>query len=578
MYKLAYRIIGFVISLQLCCSSLVAAAIPAFPGAEGFGAESLGGRGDGSVKPKIIAVDTLDDVVARDGKTSLREAVKYPGPRIIIFRVGGIIFLDKPLEIIEPYITIAGQTAPGPGITLAHHGISITKGCHDVIIRYLRVRNFFVEGDNGSSMDGIQVYGQTKNYTIDNIIIDHCSIAWAIDENIDFHGYIKNYTVQWCIIAEGALYGHDKGPHSMGLLSGGVGSEKLTRGSIHHNIFTNNRGRNPRISGGDTFEFTNNVVYNWYNNGAAAFDAKINVRFAGNYYIPGKDTDIKDGERYVITVPPPLSGNTPKIYIKDNIAPGRVNDDEDDWNVGVIYVSYNDKGYKKIKADKDRYGLTSLQPFSSLKVVSPKVALDDVLDHAGASFPFRDKHDIRLVKEITYVAGKYPDQRIKKKDPFLSSSGPSVGNAVDVLMLKTPKVSLGKKNISGRYRVKEGQSQLNARKSLLSQLLQKGNINDGERQEILLEKTGRYEWKTETLIVPDQKTVLNIMPDSKFPLLLDSDNDGLPDTWEEQHASSPNDRDTDGDGVDDGLEDADGDGYLNIEEYINTLPVISFSQ
>lgn len=570
--------VGCILILQLFCVSFVVAAIPAFPGAEGFGEESRGGRGDGSVKPRIIAVNTLDDVVARDGKISLREAVNFPGPRIIIFRVGGIIFLDKPLDIKEPYITIAGQAAPGPGITLAHHGISITKGCHDVIIRYLRVRNFFVEGDRGTTLDGILLYGKTKSDMINNVIIDHCSFSWAIDENVDFHGFVGKYTIQRCIIAEGSVFGHGKGQHSMGLLSGGNGSAGLTRGSIHHNIFVHNGGRNPRISGGHTFDFINNVVYDWYNNNAASFASPIKVNFIGNRYLAGADTSANLSSRHIISVPAPVNTNDiPHLYIKDNITPLRLNRLSDEWDIGVVWYSRSSKGaYIRNPADKKLYGLESSTLSSSITITSSEAVIRDVLGDAGSNFPFRDKLDRRLCDEIRYTTKKYPKQNINKNDINLGCRGANDGQISDVLTFYAKDNSDNKKYLPRQYKIKKNQTIQQAKEALFDLMIKRNTASYFDKARILNGEDQRYIWKVVKKTIPSESTVIDIMPDDEFPLLLDSDNDGLPDGWENEHGSSSNKLDTDNDGIEDGLEDDDGDGYLNIEEYINALPSMDF--
>ena len=578
MYKLMYKIIVFLIFLQLCCTSFVVAAIPAFPGAAGFGANSIGGRGYGSVKSKIIAVDTLKDVVARDGKTSLREAVQFSGPRIIIFRVGGIIFLDKPLEIIEPYITIAGQTAPGPGITLAHHGMSITNGCHDVIIRYLRVRNFFAEGDNGAAMDGLLFYGRTKEEMVDKIIIDHCSFAWAIDENVNSWDYVRRYTIQWSIIAEGAVFGHHKGNHSMGLLSGGKASENLTSGSIHHNLFMHNCGRNPRISDGRIFDVYNNVVYDWSNNNAAAIVSSVQVNFIGNLYVAGPGTSTIPENRNIVSVPDSSNSNIgPRLYIKGNLAPHRPRQTGDEWQIGIGWFQEGPKGHwHHIPAEKKQFALQSpASPWVS-GAEDAMTASEKILLHAGTSFPVRDKLDQRLVYEMSNVLENYPDQQIQSQNMELGNCGPGDGVIADVLIIKPANDLRYKKYLPRQYRIAKGQTLKQAKSSHLDIIVKAGRITAKEKLNILNDSSGLFKWEIVKRVIPDANTVSNIAPDSGFPLLLDSDNDGLPDGWENENGLSPRSRDTDGDDIDDGLDDDDGDGYLNIEEYINALPLMNF--
>src|SRR5215471_5276536 len=218
----------------------------ALPGAEGFGAQTPGGRGG-----RVWFVRNLND----EGPGSFRAVVTAQGPRIVIFRVGGLITLKSPIKITEPFLTIAGQTAPGDGICLRGSEISILT--HDVIARYLRFR----PGDiSGGEVDALNIMGASRD-----VIVDHCSATWSIDECLSPSGAISNVTVQWCLIAEGLNRSiHSKGSHGYGSLaraSGGV--------TLHHNLWAHNEERNPRL--GDnygrgtppTFDFRNNVMYDW---------------------------------------------------------------------------------------------------------------------------------------------------------------------------------------------------------------------------------------------------------------------------------------------------------------------------
>lgn len=228
-------------------------ATPAFPGAEGHGAVSVGGRGG-----KVIEVTNLND----SGLGSLRAAIEQKGPRIVVFRVGGTINLQSKLRIRNPYITIAGQTAPGGGILLrskpgyATKMMQIDKEAHDVIIRYLRFRTGSGVPD-GNGVDNLTING---GY---NIILDRISVSWSTDENISLYRQtsdtpISNVTIQNSIIAEG-LAGH-----SCGLIIGGHEAEwkKISEISIHRNLFSSNSHRNPRIAGFKV-QVANNVLYNW---------------------------------------------------------------------------------------------------------------------------------------------------------------------------------------------------------------------------------------------------------------------------------------------------------------------------
>lgn len=210
------------LSLTLCLSRVGAGlgqTVKAFPSAEGFGARTVGGRGG-----RVIEVTNLND----SGPGSFREAVAAKGPRTVVFRTGGTITLLSSITVINPYLTIAGQTAPGAGITLKNHPTNerspLSIRTHDVIVRYIRSRPGPAATPT-STLDGIQTVGPDRlNGTtvgptnVYNIIIDHCSVSWAVDENLQVSG-TRDTTIQWNIIAEGLYKSvHPKGPHSRGLL------------------------------------------------------------------------------------------------------------------------------------------------------------------------------------------------------------------------------------------------------------------------------------------------------------------------------------------------------------------------
>ncbi|MEM7034013.1 MAG: pectate lyase, partial [Chloroflexota bacterium] len=252
-----------IISLLWTASSSLAIAsepkkIPAFPGAEGGGAWSLGGRGG-----RVIEVTNLKD----SGSGSLRAALEASGPRIVVFRVGGTIELKELIIIRNPYLTIAGQTAPGDGITLKDNGIRIMT--HNVIVRYMRFRPGDDSKAEGIDVDGINITNRPddkndKDAMVHDIILDHVSVSWAIDKNIGVWNSrpeineIENITIQWSIISEGlANNRHYEGEHSKGVLIG----EYSNNVSMHHNLFAHNTARNPKVKGGSA-EVINNVVYN----------------------------------------------------------------------------------------------------------------------------------------------------------------------------------------------------------------------------------------------------------------------------------------------------------------------------
>jgi hypothetical protein len=233
--------------------------LPAFPGALGWAAHTPGGRGG-----KIIRVTTL----AADGPGSFTEAVRTPGPRIVVFEVGGVIDLNrKEIVLREPFLTIAGQTAPSPGITFIRGGFDVAT--HDVVIQHIRVR----PGEAGMpKMSGWEVDALSTVGGAHDVIIDHCSFTWATDENLSASGPRFNgktpdewrehtshrITFSNNIIAEGLAHAtHAKGEHSKGSLI----HDNVTDILIVGNLYAHNMERNPLFKGGARGVVANNLIY-----------------------------------------------------------------------------------------------------------------------------------------------------------------------------------------------------------------------------------------------------------------------------------------------------------------------------
>ncbi|WP_425614378.1 hypothetical protein NA78x_004245 [Anatilimnocola sp. NA78] len=271
----------------------------AFPGAEGWGAVSVGGRGG-----KVIKVRNLDS----SGPGSLAEACATEGPRIVVFEVGGVIRGD--IRITHPHLTIAGQTAPGVGITIEGMISSFDHGVHDVIIRQLRVRR---NPSKGSGGDCVQLGGLgPKQGGTYNIILDHLSLSWGSDELIDLYN-AHDVTVQWSTLEESDEQGHDKGAHNFGLISAAEDSGAI---SLHHNLWAHHARRVPCLApyreqaAGD---FCNNLIYNcrggYVDDGHGA-RAKSPVNLHRNYYLRGPQT----AERmYPYALSPQMN-----YYVRDN--------------------------------------------------------------------------------------------------------------------------------------------------------------------------------------------------------------------------------------------------------------------
>ncbi len=244
--------------------------LPAFPGAVGFGALATGGRGG-----KVLKVTTL----AATGPGSLHAALSETGPRIVTFAVSGVIEGDV-FEIESGDVTIAGQTAPGGGITIRgrlYGAWDATVG--NIVVRHLRVRPKY-DGSRGSEFDAVQF---SRNHTV---ILDHVSASFAVDENVDLYS-TRNVTVQWCTIESAATAGHEEGPHNYGLIHGPDGGAI----SVHHNLFVNQANRNPAIANGPA-EVFNNVMHNVRIGFVHHNPATGPFNIIGNYFKAGPSSEL----------------------------------------------------------------------------------------------------------------------------------------------------------------------------------------------------------------------------------------------------------------------------------------------
>jgi pectate lyase len=373
--------------------------IPAFPGAEGFGATTPGGRGG-----KVIAVTNLSD----DGPGSFRAACEAEGPRIVVFRVSGLITLTRKLIIKNPYITIAGQTAPGDGICLRNFTFVIAT--HDVVVRYLRSRL----GDlTAQEDDSITLSAGAKN-----VVIDHCSATWSIDEDLSLAGDVSNVTVQWCLIAEGLNHSkHAKGEHGYGSLSRANGPV-----TWHHNLWAHNVSRNPRL--GDnygrppypTFDVRNNVIYDYGEIASGLTQGVLKVNYVANYIRPGPSSKV--------TTPIHVGGPSDlSFYVQDNIFEGNSK-----------LTADNSLFFDPVVIDGKRQVQTVDKPFDApgVRTTSARVALEAVLATVGASLPRRDSVDARIVSEVREHRGSIIDSQQQVGGwPDLKSTPPPRDSDVD---------------------------------------------------------------------------------------------------------------------------------------------------
>ncbi len=457
------------------------ADIPAFPGAQGGGMFSFGGRGG-----KVIVVTSLED----SGTGTFREACEQGGARIVVFNVAGIIRLTTPLIIRAPYITIAGQTAPGDGICVA--GESVWINTHDVIIRHMRFRRG--ETNVGRRDDAL------GGNPVGNIMIDHVSASWGLDENMSVYRHMYdpqdgskprklptvNITIQNSIFSE-AL---DTYNHSFGSTLGG---ENCT---FVRNLWANNAGRNPSIGWNGIFNLINNVIFNWMHRSVDGGDYTALYNIINNYFKPGPVTpkDHQAGHRIF----KPESGRSNlgrpvfgRAYVDGNIMEGYPEISNNNWAGGVQVEDLPDAGkyVAEIRWNKPF-------PMAPVKIMDAEDAYDFVLQNAGATIPLRDLVDLRIIEEvrsgkISYADSLNPDEYYQFKHRRLSKDSYKLGIITDISQV-------------GGYPEYTGKS------------------------------------------------------------YIDSDADGMPDAWEKKYGLNPDD-------PADAVLDCNGDGYNNIEKYINGI-------
>ncbi|MBK7097140.1 MAG: polysaccharide lyase [Sphingobacteriales bacterium] len=360
------------------------ASIPAFPGAEGGGKYVLGGRGG-----RVLVVANLND----DGPGSFRWACEQGGARIVVFNVAGIIRLKSPVIIRAPYITIAGQSAPGDGVCLA--GETVWVNTHDVIIRYMRFRR----GETWVGRRDDAIGGNP----VGNIIIDHVSASWGLDENMSMYRHIYNdstgkiedkfgtvnITIQNSIFSE-AL---DSWNHAFGSTLGGENC------SFMRNLWADNTGRNPSIGWNGVFNFVNNVVFNWVHRSIDGGDYRAQYNIINNYFKPGPATpkDQNVGHRIL----KPESGRSRlsykvygRAYVNGNIMEGYPEITKNNWNGGVQIENEPNAGEYTAYMKQNK---PLIMP--QLTILPAERAKEYVLTNVGATLPRRDAVDARIVKQ-----------------------------------------------------------------------------------------------------------------------------------------------------------------------------------
>ncbi|WP_221032400.1 pectate lyase family protein [Actomonas aquatica] len=466
------------------------ASIPAFPGAEGGGMYSFGGRGG-----RVIVVTNLND----SGPGSLREACEAVGPRIVVFNVAGIIQLENKIRIRAPYITIAGNTAPGDGVCVA--GDTFELDSHDIVIRHMRFRR--------GSLDATDRNDSIGGNPIGNIMIDHVSASWGLDENMSMYRHMYdhdndpttkdlklptvNITIQHSIFSEAMNTYH----HAFGSTIGGYNS------AFHHNLWASNTGRNPSVGMIYDFTLVNNVIFNWRHRTVDGGDHRSFYNIINNTFKPGPGTPTDAPIAHRILKPESersktVVDNFGKAYVAGNRVVGNDRVTADNWDGGV-QPDVKEKPLAQALAE-----IRAEEPLlrSHLTIQSAADSYNAVLVNAGATLPVRDAVDQRVVEMVR--SGKVADAHATAED--------------------------GQRAADVRYAEKWVHE--------LAEGVTRGFLTNPEQ-------VGGY-------------------PVYQGTPYADADGDGLPDEWETAHGLNPHD-------AADATADANGDGYTNIEDFINGL-------
>jgi hypothetical protein len=415
-----------ILALSMFAFTLAFSQQLAFPTAEGYGKFSKGGRGG-----TVYEVTNLND----SGVGSLRAAVDASEPRTVVFKVSGTIELESALRIKNPFITIAGQTAPGDGICIKKNPLVIEAD--HVIIRYLRVR---LGNESGDDTDAV-----SSRYN-KHLILDHISASWSVDETMSIY-HNDSITVQWSIISESMHdSNHIKGAHGFG----GIWGSNF--GSYHHNLLAHHSSRNPRMASGSGYtDYRNNVVYNWgYNSTYGGENQQVNnpkfafstINMVANYYKPGPAT--VPGEISHRIVNPWMRNDTSdfgKWYVTDNVMIGNKKITANNWDGGVqLQDGESNLNYVKLENPWDAM---------PIRQQTAEEAFDLVLANAGATLPKRDEVDTRIVNETKGGFATYEGATYRKTQPLADASKKSgiidtqndVGGWPELKSLPAPKDS-----------------------------------------------------------------------------------------------------------------------------------------
>ena len=379
---------------------------PAFPGAEGHGRFTTGGRGG-----QVYHVTRLAD----DGQPgSFRHACNQSGKRTIVFDVSGTIYLTSELRLKNGNVSILGQTAPGDGVCIADYPFSIAAS--NVIIRYMRFRlgNRNVANHEGDGLGGMDQQ---------NIVIDHCSVSWSVDECLSVYGS-KNISVQWCYVDQSMVAsGHSKGNHGYGGNWGGSGA------SYHHNLLAHHTSRTPRLGPrpstqtDERMDLRNNVIYNWGGEGCYGGEG-MKVNIVNNYYKPGPGTPSGTKGMRIAAIGIRTSEYTHhdtdkpndwdkmwhvwgKYYVNGNVNTKYSDVTSDNWTYGM-YNQINDSkvDYTYTQETKDTMRIEKPIAYGYITTHTAQTAYEMVTRYAGASYR-RDSHDSYITDDVLTGTAKY---------------------------------------------------------------------------------------------------------------------------------------------------------------------------
>ena len=397
--------------------------VAAFPGAEGFGAKTIGGRGG-----KVFQVTNLND----SGAGSLRECVAATGARVCVFKVGGTIVLNSALTVANPNLTIAGQTAPGGGITLTHPAGNtstlINVATSEVIIRYLSSRPG-AGGENHALTIG------KNGGDVRNVVIDHCSLSWGVDEVLETWYRVHETTIQWTLVSEALdCSTHSKGCHSKGVMLGSYASSEQKNApgayniSFHHNLIAHSGERGPLVKTCGVTDVVNNVIYNpFWTFSHVDLEKQLpgvlmQVNYLGNYFKYG--TSSSSGKYEIKVINDAKTGKGAQVFVQGNLGPHRSTETAPELNV----MEPGSQSYL-VPNRFPSPAITTSAAAQAYQVVLAGVGNTQGVDAQGGYFWRRDAIDQRIVADVKNGTGKIIDDPSQVGGWLAIASGTPYGDS-----------------------------------------------------------------------------------------------------------------------------------------------------